>query len=91
MPAGRQTSVSDLLNPFAISLAAGGTADQVFWRRAIISTISAMILAALSGGRDLAQHVFLEVAFGVAVLHRYVGEEIDPRGQNGQATHGLSI
>ena len=38
-------------------------------------------LAVLSGRGDLAQHVLVEVALGVAILHRDIGEEIDHLGQ----------
>ena len=33
-------------------------------------------LAVLSCGRDLGEHVFIEVALGVAILHRDLGDEI---------------
>ena len=38
-------------------------------------------LAVLPRRGDLAEHVFVEVALGVAVLHRHLGDEIDDLGE----------
>ena len=38
-------------------------------------------LAVLPGAGDLAEHVLVEVALGVAVLHRHVVEQVDDLGQ----------
>ena len=38
-------------------------------------------LAVLPGGGDLAEHVLVEVALGVAVLHRHVVEQVHHLGQ----------
>ena len=38
-------------------------------------------LAVLPGGGDLAEHVFVEVALGVAVLHRHLVDQVHDLGQ----------
>jgi hypothetical protein len=38
-------------------------------------------LAVLAGAGNLAQHVFVEVALGVAVLHRHMVEHVHHLGQ----------
>jgi len=38
-------------------------------------------LAVLSGGGDLAEHVLVEVALGVAVLHGYAVEQVHHLGE----------
>ena len=53
--------------------------DDVAWRAE---------LAVLSGGRDLRQHIFVEVALCVAVLHRDVGQQVDDLGEQGGRRDG---
>lgn len=38
-------------------------------------------LAVLPGARDLREHVFVEIALGVAIVHRQLGDEIDDLDQ----------
>lgn len=75
---------------------AGGIADHVLRRRRRHlhherdDVARRAKLAVLPGARDLAEHVFVEIALGVAVLHRDIGEEIDDLGEqrgrwNGEA------
>ena len=41
-----------------------------------------------TGGGDLAEHVLVEVALGVAVLHRHLAQEVDHLGQQGGCGDG---
>ena len=74
--------------------AAGGIADHVLrTRRHHLDhqrddVARGAELAVLAGGRDLRQHVFVEVALGVAILHRDFGEEIDHLGQQRRRRNG---
>ena len=45
-------------------------------------------LAVLAGGGDLAEHVFVEVALGVAVLHRHLVEQVHHLGQERRGGDG---
>ena len=45
-------------------------------------------LAVLTGAGDLAEHVLVHVALGVAVLHRHVIEQIDDLRQQGRRRNG---
>ena len=45
-------------------------------------------LAILPSGGDFAEHVFVEIAFGVAVFHGDFGDEIDDAGEEGWGGDG---
>ena len=61
---------------------------------AVISTMRSMMWRGvrnwpfLPGAGDLAQHVFVEVALGVAILHRQVGDEVDDLGEQRRRRDG---
>jgi hypothetical protein len=67
--------------------AAGGVADHVLRRRRgeldhqLDDVARGAELAVLAGGGDLAEHVFVEVALGVAVFHRHLVEHVHHLGQ----------
>ena len=74
--------------------AAGGIADDVLRRRRHHlhhqrdDVARRAELAVLAGSRDLAEHVFVEVALGVAILHRDLGQQVDHLGEQRRGGDG---
>ena len=74
--------------------AAGGIADHVLWpwrhhvHHQRNDVARGAELTVLPGAGDLRQHVFVEVALGVAILHRDFGEKIDHLGEQRGCRNG---
>ena len=74
--------------------AAGGIADHVLWpwrhhvHHQRNDVARGAELTVLPGAGDLRQHVFVEVALGVAILHRDFGQKIDDLGEQRRRWNG---
>ena len=74
--------------------AAGGVADDVLRRgrghldHEADDVARGAELAVLAGGGDLAEHVFVEVALRVAILHRHLVEQVHHLGQERRGGDG---